>query len=365
MKKTIIILIIMFFVVGCFQKKVKVNSEIKEDKKEYKLSLIMAGDVLIHDAIYKDAYISNDKYDFNYLFEYIKPIIQKHDLAFCNQETIIGGKKLGLSTYPRFNSPEEIGDALVDTGFNLISLANNHSLDKGEQGIINSNNYWKTKDVTVNGTSNSQEEQNNINIKTKNNISYVLLSYTTSTNGLIVPKGKEYLVNIYNEEKVKKDILQVKDKVDIIMVSMHWGEEYNHSPNNEQKRIANFLSDLGVNIIIGHHPHVVQPIEYIDNTLVIYSLGNLVSAQTGLPKLVGMLVSLNIVKSDINNSIVISLENLNSEIIYTHYNNYRDFKIIPYNKLNNKLLPNYKDKLKTYIKVINEYENNIQVNVSA
>ncbi|MDD2181136.1 MAG: CapA family protein, partial [Bacilli bacterium] len=123
MKKTIIILIIMFLVVGCFSKEVVNKNKVKEDKKEYKLSMIMAGDALIHDAVYKDAYVSENKYDFNYMFEDIKPIIQNYDLAFYNQETIIGGIDLELSTYPRFNSPEEIGEALINTGFNLVSLA--------------------------------------------------------------------------------------------------------------------------------------------------------------------------------------------------------------------------------------------------
>lgn len=362
MKKTIIILIILFLVVSCFDKKVEVKQKIKEDKKEYKLSLILAGDALIHDAVYKDAYVSENKYNFNYMFEDIKPIIKNYDLAFYNQETIIGGKNLGLSTYPRFNSPEEIGEALIDTGFNLVSLANNHSLDKGEQGIINSNNYWKNKDVMVGGTYNSFEEQSKTNIKTKNNISYTLLSYTTITNGLKEPKGKEYLVNIYNEEKVKKDISKVKSKADVIMVSMHWGVEYIHAPNSEQKRIAKFLSSQGVDIIIGHHPHVVQPIEFIDDTLVIYSLGNLISAQKEFHKLVGMMVSLDIVKKDINNNIIIDIKDIRSQLIYTYYNNYKDFKVIPYNKLNNKILPNYEEKLKPYVEVIQEYEKNIQVN---
>ncbi len=362
MKKTIITIILMFFVVSCFKKEVEVKNKVKEDKKEYMVSMIMAGDALIHDAVYNDAYIGDNKYDFNYMFEYIKPIVQNHDLAFYNQETIIGGKKLGLSTYPRFNSPEEIGEALINTGFNLVSLANNHSLDKGEQGIINSNKYWRTRNVMTSGTYDCFEDQNKPIIKTKNNISYTLLSYTTSTNGLPVPKGKEYLVNVYSDEKVKQDIQKVRDQVDVIIVSMHWGVEYIHSPNSEQKRIAKYLSELGVNIVVGHHPHVVQPIEFIDNTLVIYSLGNLISAQTGLNKLVGMLVSIDIIKRDINDDIIIDIQNIRSELIYTSYYKYKNFKVVPYSKLNNDILPNYEEKLKPYIKLINEYEENIQVN---
>lgn len=357
MKKTIIIIITLFLVISCFSKKIKIDNPPKEDKKEYKLSLIMAGDTLIHNSVYNDAYIGNDKYDFNYMFEEIKPIVQNYDLAFYNQETIIGGQELGLSTYPRFNSPWEIGDALINAGFNLVSLANNHSLDKGELGIINSNNYWKTKEVMVSGTYNSFESQNEIIIKTKNNISYSLLSYTTHTNGLKPPTGKEYLVNIYNKEKVTSDIRQLRDKVDVIIVSMHWGEEYNHRPNEEQINIANYLASLEVDIIIGHHPHVIQPITFINDTLVIYSLGNFISAQVGLNRLVGMMTSIDIIKKEINNSKIIELKNLNNILIYTYYNNFKNFKVIPYNKLDNNILFNYEEKLKPYFEIIGVYKN--------
>lgn len=373
MKKIITVIMLIFLLVGCANKELKIENKIEfkegkeekiefKEKKEYKLSLIMAGDALIHDAVYKDAYIGDNEYDFSDMFEEIRPIIQNYDLAFYNQETIIGGKNLGLSTYPRFNSPEEIGDALIDVGFNIVSLANNHSLDKGEQGIIHSNQYWRTKDVMVSGTFDSFEDRNKINIQSKNNISYTLLSYTTSTNGIPVPEGKEYLVNVYNDELVKEDIERVRDEADVIIVSMHWGVEYTHTPTSEQRRIANYLAELGADIVVGHHPHVIEPIEFIDDTLVIYSLGNFISAQIGLPKLVGMLVSVDIIKRDINDSIEIDIENVQSELIYTSYSNFRNFKVIPYSKLTDIIFPNFEEKLQPYIEVIKKEEETIKVN---
>ncbi len=361
MRKTII-LVLMFFVVSCSYKKIVIQNKIKEDKDEYTATLIMAGDALIHDAIYNDAYIGQNKYDFNYIFSEIATVVKKHDLAFYNQETIIGGKNMGLSTYPRFNSPEEIGDALIKTGFNLISLANNHSLDKGEEGIINSINYWNKKEAFISGTYDSFENRNKYNVRTINNISYTLLSYTTSTNGLKVPEGREYLLNIYDPEIVKNDIEKYKNKVDLILVSMHWGEEYNHEPNTQQKKIAQHLSELGANIVIGHHPHVIQPIEYINNTLVVYSLGNFISAQIGLNKLIGLIVSLDIVKQNINNSTIISIENIKSELIYTYYKDFKNFKLIPYNKLNDNILNDYKNKLNYYNSLVTKNYNKINTN---
>jgi poly-gamma-glutamate capsule biosynthesis protein CapA/YwtB (metallophosphatase superfamily) len=340
------------------------NEDIWVDK-EYNLSLIMAGDALIHSSVYRDAHIGDNKYDFSKMFTYIKPIIKEYDLAFYNQETIIGGKDLGLSTYPRFNSPDEIGDAMVDMGFNLIALANNHTLDRGTKAIDYSLEYWRKKeiekDVMVAGSYGSFEERDKEKIKNKNNISYTLLAYTMWTNGLTPPKGQEYVISIYDKEQVKKDIERVRDKVDIIMVSMHWGNEYTHKPTSIQKEVAQYLASLGVDIIIGHHPHVVQPIEFIDDTLVIYSLGNFISAQNRLPRLIGMLASVNIKKKVTEYDTHITLENVKADLIYTYYNNFRDFKVIPFTKLTSKYLSNYDQHYNTYSKIIMDIDDSIMV----
>ena len=323
--------------------------KLKEEK--YNISLIMAGDALIHSALYADAK-NNNKYDFKPMLEEIKPIIEKYDLAFYNQETILGGSEIGLSTYPCFNSPHEVGDAFIDAGFNIVSLANNHTLDRGVKAITNSRNYWNKQDVLVSGSATSKEERNNIEVKEINNIKYTMLAYTTTTNGI---KAKhDYHVNIYNKEQVKKDIELMKDKTDIILVSMHWGEEYNHNVTNKQKEIATYLSSLGVDIIIGHHPHVVEPIEYINNTLVIYSLGNFISAQRGVERLTGLMVSVDIEKTILENEMSINISDPTAELIYTYstYNPRENFKVYPYTKLNEKILPNYKDYYKKFMNIV-------------
>ena len=365
-KKTRLLLLVVcitIFLVGCF----KIQKEIQDNNvnqlKEYNLSMIMAGDALIHNGVYLDAADGEGGYDFKPMFKYLKPIVQTYDLAFYNQETIIGGKKIGLSTYPRFNSPEEIGDALVDTGFNMVSLANNHTLDRGEVAIINSVDYWNDKNVITAGSYTSYEQQEKVNIYEKNNITYVFLAYTTITNGLKTPDDKEYLVNIYSDEKVKEEVEKIKNKVDVVIVSMHWGTEYTHTPTSEQKRIANYLSSLGVDIIIGHHPHVIEPIEYINDTLVIYSLGNLISAQEGISKLIGMLVSLNVNKTIDNDKISISITDVKGDLIYTYYDNFKDFEVIPFNQLNNNLLDNYEDLRTEYSSIINQYDKTIKVGI--
>lgn len=343
-------------------------SVLKEEKQEVpvapkttSLSLVMVGDSLIHGAVYGDAKV-NGGYDFKPMLEEMKPIISNFDLAFYNQETILGGTELGLSTYPRFNSPYEVGDAFVDSGFNLVALANNHTLDRGEKAIINSCNYWKGKGVYTAGSYCSEEDRNNIEIREENGIKYALLSYTSWTNGLTIPGGKTYLLNRYDEEVVRQDIEKVRDKVDLLMVSMHFGNEYSHIPSADQRKTANFLASLGVDIIIGHHPHVVQPIEFIDDTLVVYSLGNFLSAQNGIEKLTGLMVSLNVDKDlEINE---ISLSNIEAELLYTYsnYNNgYRNsFKVYPYTKLTDSILSNHEMYYNKYMEIVLNGDTRIQ-----
>ena len=248
---------------------------------------------------------------------------------------------------------------MVNLGFNLVSLANNHTMDKGEQGVINSVNYWKTKPgVFYTGEALSNEDrESNIKILEKNGIKYAFFSYTTVTNGLLPPTGKEYLTNIYDKAKVKKDIEKVKDKVDLIIVAMHWGEEYTTSPSSNQKQVAKDLSDMGVNLIIGNHAHSLQPVEMIGDTLVFYALGNFISAQDTPDKQTGALVTLNIKKE--NDKITFS--DIKANLIYTYFSGSKNFKVYPYSKLNNSLLNNYESYYNKYKSVLTRYTDIIEV----
>ena len=364
-KPIFIILIVVLIVVFSFKfdfikKKVdnknidKIEQQVVEEVKDVKrsMSLVMVGDALIHDSIYNDAFIGNNNYDFKGMFTDIEPLIKDYDLRYYNQETIIGGKDLGLSNYPMFNSPDEIGSNLVDIGFNLVSLANNHSLDKREAGLNYSINFWNSMEgVVTAGSYASWEDRNNPKVYEKNNIKYAFLSYTISTNGLKLPEGREYLVNVYSDELVKQDIDKIKDDADVIIVAMHWGDEYTHKPNDEQKRIAKYLSSLGVNLVIGCHPHVIQPVDYVGDTLVIYSLGNFISSQRslGLNKIIGLMVGLNI---NVDNGKV-TFDNINYELLYTYDENYKNFKIIPFSNLNDNILNNYEQVKEEYMNIVN------------
>lgn len=366
----------------------------KNEDKHYEASLIAVGDYLIHSSVYKDAnrLANGDGYDFKPMISYIKEIVSNYDIAYYNQETILGGSELGLSDYPTFNSPYEAGDAMLDAGFNLVSLATNHTMDSGKKAVENSCKYWQSKEnVLTAGSYCSEEERNKINIKEINNIKYTMLNYTYGTNGM--PVANDYLVNVWptdidninNPEKdtkyqaykkqIKEDIDKVKDKVDFLIVAMHWGVEYTHEPTAYEKDMASYLASLGVNLIIGTHPHVIQPVTWIDDTLVIYSLGNFISAQyqnkntcTNYKCTTELMTSLKIEKDIKNNQTSVKITNVENELLYNYYNQstWRNFKVIPFsNPKIKEYLPNYKEVYNTYKAVVQKMDNEITVKDAA
>jgi len=327
----------------------KGKEEMEEEKvKTYKLSLAATGDALLHKAVINDGKQSDGTFDFSHQLTFIKEKLKNYDLAYYNQETPFGGDDKAFVGYPLFNSPTAYGDAMMDAGFNMVSLATNHTLDQGSNGVINFYNYWKDKDVMYHGIADSEETRNEYIIKEKNNITYSMLSYTTSTNGIPVPNGKDYLVNVYSEEKAKKDIEYLRDKVDILIVAMHWGVEYTHTPTNEELEIAQFLADQNVDIVLGAHPHCIQPIDIIDDTVVYYSLGNFISNQGdivnkyGMKVIIGMLGTLDIVKTVDGENTTVEINNVGADLLYTYNKNNKNYQVIPFSMMkDNTYLNNY------------------------
>ena len=364
---------------------IKEHKEIKKDIHQ-ELSLIAVGDYLIHSSVYKDAnsHANYNGYDFKPMISNIKEIVKDYDLAYYNQETILGGTELGLADYPTFNSPYEAGDAMIDAGFNLVSLATNHTMDSGAKAVENSCKYWKKQqNILTAGSYCSDEEREEIRIQEKNGIKYTMLNYSYGTNGM--PRIKDYYINLWPtdidninnpetdtkyqayKEQVKKDIEKVRDKVDLLIVAMHWGVEYTHTPTAYQQDMAKFLADNKVNLIIGTHPHVIQPVAWIGDTLVIYSLGNFISAQyqnkapcQNYACTVELMTNLKVEKD--NNKIKIT--NVENELIYNYYNqsSWRGFNVIPFsNEKIKEYLPNYKTIYETYKNVIQKMDANMIV----
>lgn len=352
------------------------NNKNKPEAKDevYKLKLLATGDGLIHSVIYR-SYYKNGVYDFTDAVKYVKDIVKDYDIAYYNQETPTGDDSIAYSGYPMFYTPSAYVDAMQDVGFNTVSLASNHSLDKGEKGVLNTIKYFKTTNMLYNGMNDSEKMRNNFTIKEKNNITYTMLSYTTKTNGLSTPKGKEYLINIYDKEQVKKDIEAIRDKVDVLIVAMHWGIEYINMPNDEEKEIAEYLSSLGVDIIIGNHPHILQPITKIGDTIVMYSLGNFISNQYGgtngdWNKLIGFMATLDITKTVTKDkNVKMTFDNLGGELIFTKYNGnpvttavHDGHTVIPFSMMkDDRYLKDYERLYKKYTDVLTAMGENLNI----
>ncbi|WP_017380521.1 CapA family protein [Paenisporosarcina sp. TG-14] len=308
--------------------------------------LVAIGDILLHEAVYLDASTPQGSYDFSSMFTKVKPFLEGADIAVANQETMIGGVELGLSSYPTFNSPYEIGDALKDSGIDIVTIANNHTLDRGEKAIVNGINHWDRIGMLYTGAFKSKEDREDIRTIKKNDITFSFMSYSYGTNGIPVPEGKPYLINLIDLPLIKQDVEKAKLISDVVVVSMHWGNEYEKKPNQTQIDLATELSDMGVDIIIGHHPHVLQPVEWIERsdgsrTFVMYSLGNFLSGQVGLEKLIGGIGGIEITKTAYEGKSTIALANPSFVPTYGYYDNWSNFEVIPFYQLNDSYLPNY------------------------
>lgn len=272
---------------------------------------IGVGDIMSHLPQLPGAYdAASKRYNFEPYFTEVKPILEQGDWVMANLETPIAGADLGYSGYPNFNAPNELAEALLRAGFNLLSTANNHTLDKGEKGVLRTLELLKELGLQSFGTAASQEEADTPVIVVKNGIRMGFLAYTYGTNGIPVPQGKPYLVSLIDEQKMVADIQRLREAgADVVTIALHFGIEYQTMPNDEQKRLARKLAAAGADIIAGSHPHVVQPYEIVDTTdangnakqaLIIYSLGNFISNQRGDSKDYGVIFKVNIRKNEVD-----------------------------------------------------------------
>jgi poly-gamma-glutamate synthesis protein (capsule biosynthesis protein) len=259
------------------------------------ITFLAAGDNLIHAAVYRAAATSGGGFDFAALYQPVAPLVAQADIAFVSQETVCGGVKLGLHDYPQFNSPLEVIDALADTGFNWIGTASNHVLDRGPVAIrAQLQRIAADPRLTSTGTHACRSDAQQPTLLNVKGLRVGLASYSYGLNGYSLPTGQEYLVDLLDRDRVVKDLTELATVSDIMTVSVHWGVEYSSAVSDEQREWAQLFADLGVDVVIGTHPHVVQPVKFItgkngNQTLVFYSLGNFLSAQNQLPCVLGAL----------------------------------------------------------------------------
>ena len=248
------------------------------------------GDSLCHNTQYWDAYNKETgEYDFSYVYEDIVDYTNYSDITIGSLETTFAGEERGYSNYPTFNTPDSLAVALKNIGVDVISLAGNHALDYGYTGLCRTIDVLDNAGISHLGTYKTAEEQEQLLIKNIKGVEIAFINYTYGTNGIPVPSGKEYCVNLIDKTLIKKQIEQAKEQnVDMIVACMHWGTEYKTTANSEQEELADFLFENGVDIILGNHPHVLEPMEKRTITLedetekevfVIYALGNFTADQ--------------------------------------------------------------------------------------
>jgi hypothetical protein len=284
---------------------------IEEEKQLYTVKMRVVGDIMTHDEQLDVAYDKNNQtYHFDKQFELIKQYLSEADITIGNLESTFGGPQRAYTGYPQFNTPDSLAQSLKDAGFDLLTTANNHSMDNSSEGVIRTLEVLDQVGIEHIGTYASQEASETIKIKIINNISFAFLSYTYGTNGISVPKDKPYLIHLIDLEEMKKDIEKAEElSPDFIVVFLHFGNEYERYPNKEQKYIVDELFNAGADIILGSHPHVIQPMETRtitradgseEEVFVIYSLGNFISSQRSPkdpPRDAGIILNIDFEKS--------------------------------------------------------------------
>ena len=238
------------------------QSTTADTREPVSVNILAVGDNLIHGVIYNQAHArsATGGYDFTYAYKNVASTVAAADISIINQETIIDPEK-APSTYPCFNSPTELGDEMVKIGFDVFNIANNHSLDKGESGLRNAIKFWKSKNVVFCGAYLDEEDYKTIPTNTVKGIKFAYVGLTEPTNGLSLPDGSKTILMLgADEDRIEKRVKAASEISDMTIVNVHWGEEYTHTPTDRQHELAQKLADWGADIIIGTHPHVIQPV---------------------------------------------------------------------------------------------------------
>ncbi|MBU3713431.1 MAG: CapA family protein [Ferruginibacter sp.] len=264
------------------------------------ITIVAVGDLMCHSPQYQSAKTSAG-YDFSEVFSAVKPYLSSADLCFGNLETVTAGPDENYSGYPQFNTPAAYLQGMKDAGFDVATNVNNHSLDRRFKGIERTIDSLDKVGLLHTGTYKNAEDTSQTLVVEAKGIKIAVLGYTFSTNGIPLPVGKEFCVNMIDSGRMKRDVERAqKTGADKIAVFIHWGNEYERYPNNYQKKYANYLSELGVDLIFGSHPHVLQPTEIISKnnkpTFVIYSMGNFVSGQRKPFTDYGVIIRMQLIK---------------------------------------------------------------------
>ena len=309
------------------------------------VNMLAVGDNLVQTYVYLAAQAQSAdgvSYNFAPLYENVKPIVQAADVAVINQETLICGGDYEVSgSNFNFNSPVELGDAMVDVGFDIFTIANNHMLDKTIYGLESSLDYWdgmmQKYPILAVGAYRNEEDQNRIRVQEVNGMKIAYLAYTEHLNGYSIPADSPIRIGDTEDEAlIERQIKEAKEIADAVVVAAHWGTEDTHIVRDDVKELAQKMVNWGADVILGSHPHTAQTMEYLereDGTMgfVYYSLGNFISAQTDNFNMIGEMGTFDLVKDGATGKV--SVLNVGCIPVITHYDNgnFANLRLYPYN----------------------------------
>lgn len=295
--------------------------------EEKRASVLGVGDVIVHPGIWMQARKEADygstgrEYDFSHLFDGIRDEIMAADIAFINQETLMAGAEYGYSGYPRFNTPRDLATDIIEAGFDVVNIANNHMLDMLPDGLASTIDFWNEQDCLLIGGYKSEKDYNNVRVIESNGIKVAFLSYCYGTNGLTMPAEYELIIPYLNADVIRAQCEAAKELADFVLVSVHWGTDSLQAITEQQRTYAQVFADCGVDAVLGHHPHLLQPITYItgkngNEMLCAYSLGNLFSLMADSENMIGGMLTFDMVLRGEEKDI----ENVRFTPTYFYYN---------------------------------------------
>ena len=312
-----------------------------------KITIAAVGDILMWRKQIASAKVpGKDQYSFDSMFKEVTPILRNADLTIGNLETTLSGREKNYqkrnpkTTYPMFNCPDELATTLKRIGFDVLTTANNHCMDRGVNGLKRTIQVLDRHQFYHTGTFQNQKEANTPLILTRKNIKIAILAYTYGTNYISVPKDKSWLVNRIHPQKIQNDIRAVRGKVDLVIVALHFGKEFRRYPNDKQKSLVTQLWKSGADIILGAHPHVIQPMVSqkiktndgkVKKVFAIYSLGNFISDHMfkNIHADSGMILKLDITKDDSGATSLTDVSYIPTWVHHITKNGFTKFRVLP------------------------------------
>ena len=280
-----------------------VSALVEPGPEDNTVTLMALGDNLIHNTIYWSAEQPDGSYDFTPVYEEIAKVAAEYDLACINQETIYVSDPAMYSNYPDFGTPTQVGDALAQAGFDVVTHATNHCYDKLDTGILDTIGFWRENhpEMTILGIHDTQDDADTVRVVEKNGIRLALLNYTYGLN--YSAPANSYMIDTLSRDKVLADLQKAESQADFTVVFVHWGEEGQTKPSQSQRDWAQLLANGGADLVIGAHPHVLQPLETVTaadgrEVPVFFSLGNFVSHQLAASEMLGGMAGVELTKTD-------------------------------------------------------------------